>query len=291
MDVDAIVPVFSEDSDRVWRTIDGLLRQDASLNRTIVIDDGSPTPLSLSDHLRARDEVELMRMPHSLGPGGARNVGARSSHATFLLFVNCDVVLPISWVRAARAFMESHPNTAAIGGPIAPQIGSRTLVGWRLRFLENPEQRSTGPISVSWLTGHAILVNRAMFNEVGGYEPSLRFTEDFDLCRRLRAKGYEILHLPELAANSYEVPTIDLFARKTLRHSGWSLRTDHAEAADLREVQLLETTHSILRDLASRLARNVYRRRTAFLRVDIAVAIRSFVLVWSATRKPDRPAA
>ena len=66
MDIDAIVPVFSEDSDRLWRTIDGLLRQDASLNRTIVIDDGSPTPLSLSDRLRARDEVELMRMPHSL---------------------------------------------------------------------------------------------------------------------------------------------------------------------------------------------------------------------------------
>ena len=115
--------------------------------------------------------------------------------------------------------MKSHPNTAALGGRIAPQIGSRTLVGWRLRFLENPEQRSTDPISVLWLTGHRRLVNRAMFEEVGGYEPRLRFTEDFDLCQRLRAGGYEIFHLPELAADSYEVPTIDLFARKTLRHS------------------------------------------------------------------------
>ena len=110
----------------------------------------------------------------------------------------------------------SHTQTPLPSGvPSRPRLVRGHWSAGVFKF-ENPEQRSTGPISVSWLTGHAILVNRAMFNEVGGYEPSLRFTEDFDLCRRLRAKGYVILHLPELAANSYEVPTIDLFARKTL---------------------------------------------------------------------------
>ena len=85
MDVDAIVPAFSEDPDHLWRTIHGLLHQDVPLHRTIVIDDSSPSPLTSPDRLRAQDAIELLRMPHSLGPGGARNVAARFSQATFLL--------------------------------------------------------------------------------------------------------------------------------------------------------------------------------------------------------------
>jgi cellulose synthase/poly-beta-1,6-N-acetylglucosamine synthase-like glycosyltransferase len=275
--VDAIIPGYAEPSESLARTVDAVLNQDLRVTRTVVVDDASPTPLTLADELTAW--VELLRVPQNVGVAAARNIAAATSRAEFLLFVNCDVAPRSQWLTRAVAFMDSHPSTGAVGGVIVPTLGSQLLRRWRLRFLENPEQRTKEQRRVTWLTGHATLIRRSAFEAIGGYDPRRRFTEDHELCGRLRARGYEIHHLPTLVAESYEFPSIDLFARKALRHSGWTLEAE-VDAADLRPIRPLPATVSVLRTFVNHSGRNLGKLRLAFLPVDVAVAVRSFILVW-----------
>jgi GT2 family glycosyltransferase len=284
LQADAIIPVFGESSENLMRTVEGLLSQEQTLHRILVVDDGSPVPVALPKQIAFN--IELLRLEPSGGVAAARNHGAAASSADYLLFVNCDVVLRSNWLQAGLAFMESHPAAAVLGGPIAPRVGSPRLRRWRMRFLENPEQRTPEERQVTWVTGHATLVRRAMFEEVGGFDPRYRQSgEDHELCERLRALGYQIYHVPQLVADSYEVPSIDLFARKILRHSGWNVRpTDNEtdfDAVDVRPVVLLPTSASVIRTFANLLGRDLYKRRMSFVPIDVAVAARSFFLVWT----------
>lgn len=285
-DVDVIIPVYAEPVENIERTIDGLLRQDTrGIRRIVVVDDGSPEPITLSSQPAS---VEFFRIEENRGIAGARNAAAATLTAEFLLFLNCDVVLPSGWLRAGLGFMESNPRTAAVGGPIVPRVGPRLLRSWRMRFLENAEQRGAAERKVTWLTGHATLVRRAMFEEVGGFHLGYRKSgEDHELSRQLRARGYEIYHLPQLTADSYEIPSIDLYARKVLRHDGWDLslssnNSSDSNSTDVQPVQALPASLSVLRSFAIQSGRDLCKLRLPFLPIDAAVAVRSLALVWAA---------
>jgi GT2 family glycosyltransferase len=277
--VDAIIPVYSESSENLARTVESLVRQERAPDRIVVVDDASPTPVALPNGIRS--SVELLRLGTNGGVANARNMAAAGSRADYLLFVNCEVALRPSWIKSAMLFMHSQESIGAVGGPIVPQVGPRILRNWRLRFLENPEQRAHERREVSWLTGHALLVSRRHFEDVGGFDTSYRAEEDHDLAVRLRADGHSIYHLPDLTSDSYERASIDLFARKLLRLNGWTLRADAGDAADVHPVRLVPATVSVLRALTINAGRNLYKGRFQFLPVDVAVAGRSLFLVWA----------
>jgi GT2 family glycosyltransferase len=62
------------------------------------------------------------------------------------------------------------------------------------------DRRVNKPECVSWATGAAQLIPRALFNEVGEYdEDYIRgYFEDVDLCLRVRRAGYKIWYEPSV---------------------------------------------------------------------------------------------
>jgi GT2 family glycosyltransferase len=55
--------------------------------------------------------------------------------------------------------------------------------------------------TVDWVSGACMLVRRAAFDEVGGFDARyFLYWEDADLCRRLRARGHEIRYVPAATA-------------------------------------------------------------------------------------------
>jgi cellulose synthase/poly-beta-1,6-N-acetylglucosamine synthase-like glycosyltransferase len=286
MTVDGVVPVYAETNESLNRTVDGLVAQTRAPDRILVVDDGSP------DRVRPRKDLitraEVLRLPTNSGIAAARNAAASRSTADFLLFVNCDVVLVPFALETALEFMESQPATGVVGGPIVPVVGSLVLRRWRLRFLENPEQRVNREQPVTWLTAHAYLVRRAAYDAVGGFEERYTTTgEDYEFCQAVLGAGYRVFHLPRFAAHSYEAPSIELFARKCLRHSGFDTRPGgrlgKSDSSD-RVVQLGLATRAVLRDFANHAGRDLARRRFTFLPIDVAVAAQSLAILWGARR-------
>jgi len=278
-----VIPILNEVGRLLNKTLEALVVQTRHAERVIVVDDGSEEPVRIPDDLTGA--AELRRLPANLGGAGARNRGAQMTETKYVLFLNCDVLLDHRWLERAIVFMESNPEVGAAGGTIQPVVGKKILRDWRLQFVETKVHRSllTQPTSVTWLVGHAIVVRRSAYDELGGFDEKYRCAgEDWDFCQRLIQAGYAVMHVPELTAESVEAASLDRLARKSIRNSGWDIRARGPEhpCAAVQPVRLIGATASILKLLAERTARDVIRRRFRLVLVDVAVAFRSFVLIW-----------
>jgi len=286
--VAAVVSVYNESEDALERTLESILAQTMQAERVVVVDDGSDRPLQIRDGIRR--DVEVVPLSDNVGLAGARNRGARLTSTQYLLFLNCDVVLKPDWLSGAISFIESDSTVGAVSGTIVPVVGREILRSWRLQFLETKSHRAglRAPTPVTWLVGHAVLVRRSVFEEVGGFDEKYRCAaEDWDISQRIRALGYSLVHVPSLIAESYELASIDRLARKNVRNAGWDIRENGMQrpCAALQPVRRLPATLSIFRLLGLGVARNLVRRRVRLLPVDIAVAVRSTTLVWRASNR------
>lgn len=287
-----VIPVLNESGGLLARTLESLMRQTRRPTQTLVIDDGSLEPLQLPRHLR--NDVGLLRLPTNHGGATARNHGARALPKTeYVLFLNCDVVLNPRWLEDAVAFMQSNERVAAIGGRIAPVVGPRLLREWRLQFIETKVHRAAiaAPTDVTWLVGHAIFTRRDVYEQLDGFDEKYSCAgEDWDYCQRVIEAGYCVSHVPSLVAESHEVASIDRLARKSVRNSGWDIRTNYAAhtCAAVQPVRLGAAVTSTLRLLVMRCGRDIVKRRFSLVVVDVAVAARSLVLLWRARQRSRR---
>src|ERR1700730_13067762 len=82
------------------RCLEALSRSNYRNVETIVVDDCSSDSTSqIADSYGAH----CLRTPRTLGPGGARNLGARHAMGEILAFIDADVVLPPERLRLMPA--------------------------------------------------------------------------------------------------------------------------------------------------------------------------------------------
>jgi GT2 family glycosyltransferase len=286
--VAAVVPFFNGPEGCLERTLRGLLQQTRPVDRVVVVDDGSSTPASIPSGLRPT--VELTRLPNNVGTSQAKNSAAALIKSDYLLFVNEDIVLKPDWLEHALSFMESNLHAAAVGGAIVPILGPKLLREWRLQFIETKVQRSrpTEPQEQNWLIGHAILVRRSVFDELGGFDQRFRCAaDDWDFSQRARSNGHTLFYLPQLVAECNDPTSLEYLARKNVRNSGWDLRPrslNPPACAAVRPMRPIAATASVFRNLVHHSSRNALKGRISFLLVDVAVAFRSLIVVWRTWR-------
>jgi len=117
-----------------------------------------------------------------------RNAGWRAATAPFVLFLDGDTVLhPDFVVEAAKAFAD--PKIAVVWGhrrelhPEASVFNRALDLDWIY------------PPGLAEFCGGDALVRRSVLEKVNGYDETLIAGEEPEMCGRLRARGYEILHL------------------------------------------------------------------------------------------------
>jgi hypothetical protein len=117
------------------------------------------------------------------GCGMARNVGAEAATATWLLFVDDDVVLPADFGAAVRRQLDLASSEVAIVGSRVVAAGEASRPFWRCRLVETPP--SGGFI------GACLLVRRDVYAAVGGCRRTrYQFQEDTDLWLRIVGRGH-----------------------------------------------------------------------------------------------------
>lgn len=155
------------------------------------------------------------------GYGTACNLGARATTTDAILLVYPDTRLPSG---ASDALLNelSVPGVAAAGasvverGPIRAEAAGheptlRATVGHFLLLgrvpglrrwfppLQLPAGGGSASMDTDWVGGAVLMLRRAPFDEVGGFDESIfMYMEDVDLCRRLRELGYRIRFVPHV---------------------------------------------------------------------------------------------
>jgi glycosyltransferase involved in cell wall biosynthesis len=151
-----IIPAYNA-ARTLGATLEGLARQDFEGKfEVIVVDDGSSdgtAAIAQAADLRPR----LLRQDQ-LGPGAARNRGAREARSDILAFTDSDCVPTEGWLRCGIDALE---KAHLVQGAVRPDPGTR----------RTPFDRSLWVTAESGLYECASLfIRRELFERVGGFE-------------------------------------------------------------------------------------------------------------------------
>jgi len=169
------------------------VRHPRELLQIVVVDDGSARPVVVPDG------VELVRLPRSVGPAGARNAGARRARGDLLAFLDSDCTADPGWLEALVPEL-ADPAVAAAGGRVAAAAERSWLERYeavRSPLDLGPKRTTARPgRPVPYLVTANAVVRRADFEAAGGFDPTMRWGEDVDLCWRLHDAGRLLVYQP-----------------------------------------------------------------------------------------------
>lgn len=171
------------------------------LKEILVIDDGSTNQniKSIVDSLKNTIEtpVSYMRKANG-GPSSARNMGLREATGEWIAFLDDDdTLLPGS--------IESKFNHLAMCHQTKNIIGIYGSFVWSSSNIIQPFEKSFNPISRNYIGikgkvpggAPAYIFKKHALIDIGGFDESLIFNEDFDLLLRLIKSGYDLVGTDE----------------------------------------------------------------------------------------------
>lgn len=126
----------------------------------------------------------------------------------YLCFLNSDTEPQAGWVQPLVDGVEKHASVGLVGPKLLFPDGTIQSAGGLFDAGRGPYHRHLGysgdyrlvnePREVSWITGAAHFIPRALFMQLGGYDEGYvrGYFEDVDLCMRLKRDGYRVWYEP-----------------------------------------------------------------------------------------------
>ena len=189
---------------------------------TVVMADNGSTDGAPEEALERHPDTRLMRMGANLGYGSAVNRAATEylgdSAAEFFIVANPDVQWGPGSIDALLEAAQRWPLAGSLGplirdpdGSVYPSArhqpsiirgGMHAVVGpvwksnpWTAAYRQErlePSERAVG-----WLSGSCLLVRKAAFDEIGGFdERYFMYMEDVDLGDRMTRAGWQNVYVP-----------------------------------------------------------------------------------------------
>ena len=223
-DVTVVVPVH--DHAAALARLLAELAAVATVAGVVVVDDGSRDPARLRQVCAATAvgcPVEVVRSDRQRGPAAARNLGAEMARTPAIAFLDADSRPQPGWLDA----LLGHFADPAVGA-VAPRVEAAlapppaepapSTSGWSATVLAYERARSPldlGPrpapvrprSRVPYVPTACLLVRRAAFETIGGFDESLRVGEDVDFVWRLGNAGWTVRYEPDAHVHHEVRPT------------------------------------------------------------------------------------
>ncbi|MGF6207795.1 glycosyltransferase family 2 protein [Pseudomonas sp. ADAK2] len=192
--ISIVIPMFNE-ARHIGRTL--LCAQKAADAadvecELIVVDNGS------EDHgpqVARQFGAQVLVLPGLL-IGALRNRGAALATGEWLAFIDADVEMPENWL-SLLFDLESGAHADVFGLDLhTPAQAPWYADAWQRRTLRPLSQ----PHPVQWLPTSNLIMRRTWFDQIGGFDESLRTGEDKDLTMRLREVGARLLAVNQSVA-------------------------------------------------------------------------------------------
>ncbi|MGC9025513.1 MAG: glycosyltransferase family 2 protein [Chloroflexia bacterium] len=186
---------------------------------TVVVDNASSD--GSAEMVRQRfPQVRLIQNEENTGFARACNRGIQHTSAPFLLLLNPDCFLQPGTVDTLLEFLEQHSRVAVAGPRLLDRSGHPQLSAhpfpslwrefWRLFHLDRIRPLSQYPLSfwqnpmpqqVDIVQGACMLLRRSALPDGQPFdEDFFMYTEEVDLCYRLRRASWEVCWVPEAVA-------------------------------------------------------------------------------------------
>lgn len=208
--VSIVIPTLNHLEDVVL-TLDSISKStDSTPYEVILVDDGSQSDVSAV--FAKIPNLILIRHDQNRGYAEACETGIQSASGTYLMLLNNDVEVVDHWLDPLVAILDAHGDVGAVGSMLirpdnrlqeAGVIIWADGTGWQYGNGCSPFD----PIfrtqrTVDYCSAASLLVRRATWNQVGGFDPQFRpaYYEDSDLCMSITEAGQKVIYEPKSVA-------------------------------------------------------------------------------------------
>lgn len=264
----AVVIVSYRTPELLLRSLDALA---GGSDLDVVVVDNASGDDTVAAVRRAHPSVTLLANATNVGFPAAANQGVRATRAPLVVVANADVLMTPSDIAALAQVVRGDP-TVGVVGPRMVDAGSRTLPTvhrdmtlprlaadqllladwWRYRVLRRGRPRGAAVQRVDWMTGAILLLRRAAFDAVGGFDEGVfMYGEEADLQHRIRAAGWSVCCVPSVVVRHDKGSSADpaFGSTRLARVHGSALyfRAVHGGPTQLRAAAALLSLGSLLR--------------------------------------------
>jgi len=196
--------------------------QDSPPTELILIDNGSiePETLNYLAHLEQQPHVHVLRRPGKFNYAALNNEAISFARGELIALMNNDVEATHSGWLATMAGQALRPEIGAVGAKLlfpdgtiqhaGVLLGIGGIAGHAHKYLaaddEGYQLRLHLAHNLSAVTAATLVVRKALFEEVGGFD-AINFAvnyNDVDFCLRLLKAGYRNLFCPEAVLIHHE---------------------------------------------------------------------------------------
>jgi GT2 family glycosyltransferase len=201
-EVSVIIPAYKP-SERIYRCVDAVKHQVAEVY--VSLDGGMPQSAA------PLNAWAVAGTGKREGYGKTCNRAARHTNSEYILFLNDDCYLDQGSVQAMRSVLATRIEVAVVGALLRYPDG-KIQHGGMFRgnggYGHIDHMKTTPTIKVATdceaVTFAAAMVRRSAFFQVGGFDEEYDcYSEDVDLCMKLRRAGWKVVYQP-LATGIHE---------------------------------------------------------------------------------------
>lgn len=136
------------------------------------------------------------------------NQAAKAARGKYVMFLNNDTKVTKGWLSSLVDLIESDPSIGMVGSKLVYPDGRLQEAGgiiwsdgsgWNYGRLDDPDKAEYNYVKdVDYISGAAILLSAALWNEIGGFDERFApaYCEDSDLAFEVRKAGYRVVYQP-----------------------------------------------------------------------------------------------
>lgn len=210
-----IIPVYNGEK-YIRNCINSILLSKFDQNfEIIVVDDAS------NDHsyeIAREFELQVIRLKKNQGPSNARNVGALHAKGDILIFIDCDIELFPVTLQQIDDFLNVNSKFVCVSCNYEPNCKMKDAISV-YKHLYMCYSIIHHPVSVSWVFTSVLAIYKNIYNEIGGFNSTIRTNEDDLMGRDLIQKGYKLGFGNQIFVNHLHCYSLFSFFREEYHRS------------------------------------------------------------------------
>jgi GT2 family glycosyltransferase len=202
-----IVPSYNG-KDKVIRLLNSLQLQTCLSFEVVIVLDGSTD--GSAEAIKSHDwkffPLRLIEQENK-GRAGARNAGANTAQTDLLIFFDDDMILDTTCVEKHIGLHDCKLRCIVMGQVIEPSSETDNEIKKYKNYLNQcwakvlePYKQNYFPENLPLLSAQNFSVSKSIFNELHGFDSTLKDVEDYDLALRARSNNIPIYYLDTAVA-------------------------------------------------------------------------------------------
>lgn len=190
--ISIIIPCYNN-SDTLIETLQSIQLQTYLNTEIIIVDDCSVDDsfkLAQTYILEKKINGNVYKNNSNQGPSVSRNKGVNEASGKYLLFLDADDLIEKTYIKKCIDLLENRADLNIIYSE-AEFFGSKNGK-WELPDFKLPDFLINNCIPVS------SVIKKEVFDELGGFDEKLRFTEDWELWIRIISNFGGVYKIPEV---------------------------------------------------------------------------------------------